>query len=551
VGGGFANLRNFGGSRAAAVLTLLVLSLFTGAIALGAQSIVTAVIAFLFFAAALAVVTAARARYHFNQEPAETEAPLERVAEFRIDDLKTDDDPPEAEVNSMADLERSFTQQGDADAPAASSASSPASTSSASSPASTSSAAVAGAPSVITEPVAGKAPDGDGAAPGSEAAEESRPAEAAADAPRPPAGQPVPKPREGTADASAEAAPAATEPDGDDVKRSVSPAAAAPAAGSESVTSGESEQPTGPQESATEPEDGRPATITGPQDNAPADQTEPHRPQDSTTGPETTEPHDDDGSGTDRPSGTAEPSGDTDEAQPATDDAPAGAESVPGPKAAAGETDGPAPVTDEPAADDPETDSAVVDELDAEFDSIEEDEELAALMAPLFDEEVPKPPLPKPSAGTSLSLLAAETPGAGPHYAGADLSLPPEAVRDVAATLIVADLPRSIMFYTELLGLVEIDRAPDAVLLEAGFGRVLLWRRDDAPGAGDPVMHLTFEVGDIDAAYESMRAKGIEFTHPPRAALSGEVHNLRAASFLDPDGHGLAITELREHPGRK
>lgn len=145
-----------------------------------------------------------------------------------------------------------------------------------------------------------------------------------------------------------------------------------------------------------------------------------------------------------------------------------------------------------------------------------------------------------------MSLLAAETPAAAAAFPGTG-SLPPEAVRDVAATLIVSDLPRSIMFYTELLGLVEIDRAPDAVLLEAGFGRVLLWRRDDAPGAGDPVMHLTFEVGDIDAAYESMRAKGIVFTHPPRAALSGEVHRLRAASFLDPDGHGLAITELREH----
>ena len=219
---------------------------------------------------------------------------------------------------------------------------------------------------------------------------------------------------------------------------------------------------------------------------------------------------------------------------------------------------------DRPAEGPPAEPDSACDPLDEDLDDFDEDDEetshepgesvddeaTAALLAPLFDEEVPKPPLPK-ATGTSLSLLAAETPGAGPQYAGNDASLPPDAVRDVAATLIVADLPRSIMFYTELLGLVEIDRAPDAVLLEAGFGRVLLWRRDDAPGAGDPVMHLTFEVGDIDSAYESMRAKGIEFTHPPRAALSGEVHKLRAASFLDPDGHGLAITELREHPGRR
>ena len=127
-----------------------------------------------------------------------------------------------------------------------------------------------------------------------------------------------------------------------------------------------------------------------------------------------------------------------------------------------------------------------------------------------------------------------------------ETTLPPDAVRDVAATLIVSDLAASVMFYTELLGLVEIDRARDAVLLEAGFGRVLLWRREDAPPSRDPVMHLTFEVGDIDTAYETLSSKGVHFTHPPRSALSGEVHDLRAASFLDPDGHGLAITELRQ-----
>lgn len=146
-----------------------------------------------------------------------------------------------------------------------------------------------------------------------------------------------------------------------------------------------------------------------------------------------------------------------------------------------------------------------------------------------------------------LNLLAAESAGSDLLSAYAEeTSLAPEAVRDVAATLIVSDLAASVMFYTELLGLVEIDRARDAVLLEAGFGRVLLWRRDDAPGSGDPVMHLTFEVGDIDSAYRTLSARGVTFTHPPRSALSGEVHDLRAASFLDPDGHGLAITELKQ-----
>lgn len=475
VGGGFGNLKNFGGSRAAGVLTLLVLSLFTGAIALGAQSIAAAVIAFLFFAGALAVVTAARARYHFIQEPVETEVPLEKVAEFHIDDLKTEDEPADDEVNSLADLERSFAHDSEKDAE-----------SKAPSAAVSAKAAEVKAPSkdTVTVVVPQKQRD--------EAADDK------ADEPDAAAAGPVE-----TAPAETESSEAASEPEPvaeaglDEVKAETTESG--PVATEAVVAEAPEDDPPIAAEVARE-------TLlaqASARDTVPADP------------PRTTEPESE-----------APESDDLDDEDEDEEDSDASVE-VPAPREPSDE--------DEPVA------------LDDDFDDID------ALMAPLFDEEDDPEPVPSQQSetpGTALSLLAAETPGTVAHYGGAS-SLPPEAVRDVAATLIVADLPRSVMFYTELLGLVEIDRAPDAVLLEAGFGRVLLWRRDDAPGAGDPVMHLTFEVGDIDAAYESMRAKGIEFIHPPRAALSGEVHNLRAASFLDPDGHGLAITELREHSSRR
>ena len=196
-------------------------------------------------------------------------------------------------------------------------------------------------------------------------------------------------------------------------------------------------------------------------------------------------------------------------------------------------------------------DSATPDIEDAPTDSpdTELDDASAELMQPLVDSEsaaiVDDPDSSEPS--TQLTLLASGGSGSDLLSVYAEeTTLPPEAVRDVAATLIVSDLAASVMFYTELLGLVEIDRARDAVLLEAGFGRVLLWRREDAPPSGGPVMHVTFEVGDIDSAYRTLSSRGVKFTHPPRSALSGEVHDLRAASFLDPDGHGLAITELKQ-----
>lgn len=457
VGGGFGVIDSFGGPRAAGVLTLLLLAFFTGAVALGAQSIAAAVLAFLFLAGAIAVVTAARARHHFAAEPVETEAPLEKVAEFHIDDLKTEDEPSEAEVNSLADLERSFKHENEK-----SQAAKPAETTTV--PAK----AAAPAASVVTVPVTE-----------AEAPDDAVKAGPASDSAAPDAPETGPA-NESAAEPAAESDPLAT---AEAAHETIAAEAAARAASSDEAV-------------ATEP-------VPAPS-----------------------------------PLSVAEAA-----AEPAT----TAAKDEPGPEAKDGKDS-----EDEDEADD---DPAAGDDTDEPEIDAEDYDDIDALMAPLLDPEdetetrAAEPEPSDDSPGTALSLLAAETPGAAPQYPAAS-SLPPEAVRDVAATLIVADLSRSIMFYTELLGLVEIDRAPDAVLLEAGFGRVLLWRRDDAPGAGDPVMHLTFEVGDIDAAYDSMRAKGIEFIHPPRAALSGEVHSLRAASFLDPDGHGLAITELREHSTR-
>lgn len=119
-------------------------------------------------------------------------------------------------------------------------------------------------------------------------------------------------------------------------------------------------------------------------------------------------------------------------------------------------------------------------------------------------------------------------------------------VTDVASTLIVADLQRSVVFYTEALGLRIVDRTEEAAVLEAGFGKILLWERPDAPPGEAGIMHLTFEVGDLDTAFEQMNEAGVEFLHMPRTALLGQNYELRAASFRDPDGHGLAITEHRE-----
>ncbi|GAA1678341.1 hypothetical protein GCM10009830_26740 [Glycomyces endophyticus] len=152
----------------------------------------------------------------------------------------------------------------------------------------------------------------------------------------------------------------------------------------------------------------------------------------------------------------------------------------------------------------------------------------------------PSPPRPRESEeGGSLARDLAELLLSEERLGGAD-------VTDVAATLVVTDLQRSVEFYTDALGLAISDRTAEAAVLDAGFGKILLWERPDAPPGETGIMHLTFEVGDIDAAFTQMNEAGVQFLHLPRTALLGQNYEMRAAAFRDPDGHGLAITEHRE-----
>lgn len=152
----------------------------------------------------------------------------------------------------------------------------------------------------------------------------------------------------------------------------------------------------------------------------------------------------------------------------------------------------------------------------------------------------PSPPKPRTSEeGSSLARDLAELLLSEERLGGTD-------VTDVAATLVVADLQRSVEFYTDALGLAISDRTAEAAVLDAGFGKILLWERPDAPPGETGIMHLTFEVGDIDAAFTQMNEAGVQFLHLPRTALLGQNYEMRAAAFRDPDGHGLAITEHRE-----
>ena len=100
---------------------------------------------------------------------------------------------------------------------------------------------------------------------------------------------------------------------------------------------------------------------------------------------------------------------------------------------------------------------------------------------------------------------------------------------------------RAKAFYNEVLGFPIVGQleGKDIVFLDIGGTTIEL-----LPGSAEDVterpkcglMHLAFEVEDVDAVYAQLAAKGVQFTIEPR-----DVGDIRLAFFLDPDGNQLEL----------
>jgi len=125
---------------------------------------------------------------------------------------------------------------------------------------------------------------------------------------------------------------------------------------------------------------------------------------------------------------------------------------------------------------------------------------------------------------------------------------PTGSIHGVGITMLVTDLDRSVAFYRDMLGFYEIDGGPGNAVLASGDTRLVLRTVRDAAPVSRRVVHLNLEVGDVEAVYEELKAKGVRFTHGPRSVNRGARLELWAATFRDPDGHGIALTQWRGRP---
>ncbi|AOW91803.1 glyoxalase [Rhodococcus sp. WMMA185] len=117
---------------------------------------------------------------------------------------------------------------------------------------------------------------------------------------------------------------------------------------------------------------------------------------------------------------------------------------------------------------------------------------------------------------------------------------------DLVSFVACTDLDVAEMFYVETLGLRLVSRDEFALALDCEGSLLRVTLVQSKADAGYTV--LGWKVGDLNAAVESLRGKGIEFTeyrgvvqddHAAWRAPDG----IRVAWFRDPHGNVLALFE--------
>jgi resuscitation-promoting factor RpfA len=159
----------------------------------------------------------------------------------------------------------------------------------------------------------------------------------------------------------------------------------------------------------------------------------------------------------------------------------------------------------------------------------------ASPAVPAIPDPAPPGALPEEATGEISEAYLTVTPPPGQALRGGR-------VHGVGVTLFVSNLGRSVAFYRDLLGFQQVGTGPGSTVLESGDGRIVLRRVVDMAPVDRRLVYLLLEVPDVQAAYEDLRSRGVEFVHRPRAVSRYEQLELWSAAFRDPDGHGIALT---------
>jgi methylmalonyl-CoA/ethylmalonyl-CoA epimerase len=110
----------------------------------------------------------------------------------------------------------------------------------------------------------------------------------------------------------------------------------------------------------------------------------------------------------------------------------------------------------------------------------------------------------------------------------------------------VGDIDRAVAFYRDTLGMRFLFQAPPGLgFFDCAGVRLMLDAPAKAQGAaGSSIIY--YRVPDLQAAFETLSARGVAFEGKPHLIAKLPDHDLWMAFFRDPDGNLLALmSEVR------
>ncbi|HEX9761374.1 MAG TPA: VOC family protein [Candidatus Acidoferrales bacterium] len=111
-------------------------------------------------------------------------------------------------------------------------------------------------------------------------------------------------------------------------------------------------------------------------------------------------------------------------------------------------------------------------------------------------------------------------------------------VRLAYAILFVADMERAVKFYRDTVGFPLRFQSPHWTEFSTGATTLALHIASEQNPAG--MMKMGVATGDLQAFYNDMKAKGVEFTMPPtKQDFGGEL-----AEFKDADGARITASGM-------
>ena len=119
--------------------------------------------------------------------------------------------------------------------------------------------------------------------------------------------------------------------------------------------------------------------------------------------------------------------------------------------------------------------------------------------------------------------------------------MPPTPIENLGQVAIRArDLPASVAFYRDVLGLDYLFEAGPLAFFMCGDVRIML-SPPEADEFDHPSSTLYFRVPDLQTAYADFKDRGVAFVDEPHLIAKMPDHELWMVFFRDPDGNLMGL----------